>query len=189
MICSKSNYGKADPHHQYTQFWSHYGIISMLRSAKRTKCTEAKIAELRAEAQEAERRYISYCKKTGAHRIERHACALWLLGKRCRQAYPGGCKDCLYLAPWHAWDHGSLWVRNGKPYSLVSQPYVEDAVDEAAMRELNAWCAERDIVANTIPEAAWYHTRGVGMIELRPAEMARDREWRRDRQKSAGGQK
>lgn len=162
---------------QYYEHWSHFGVVSNLRSALRKQLRKQgdpdvlrmEVAKLKTEANVCESRYVAYCLKSGAHEVQhQHGCARWLLGKRCLEHRSEGCPDCMYKAPRGCWDHASAWARGGKPYALLSQQYVEGPIPAEIWAPFVEWCKARGITATQRPGESWYFETGVMLIELRP---------------------
>lgn len=92
-----------------------------------------------------------------------HVCLSRLLGKRrCNEAGPDTLRPC---RPPGA-DHCSLWLKDGVPEVLVSQPY---GLGLQTMRELVALCDRCDFDASVDTWPAWHFPGGVLMVEIRRA--------------------
>jgi len=61
-------------------------------------------------------------------------------------------------------DHGDLWIKNGKPFSLTWHPY---ALDEGTLRDLVKWLDERPSLYLTIHAGSWYYPFVTLFMELR----------------------
>jgi len=117
-----------------------------------------------------------YAETTGAHRATGgRACALRLVGKQCldlrvdrhgelRHATCPGCTGLGFSCPY---DHPSMWIKNGKPYSLVLQPY---GLDYEGMQSIVALCEQHGLVAH-VDARSWHCPGGTVLIEIKkPSE-------------------
>jgi len=82
-----------------------------------------------------------------------------LIGRRTNYGY-----DPL----WSRWmDHPSLWLKDGRPYSFVGQPY---GISEEDMREIIAYCDEYNLQSWVDTGWSWWFPGETLLIELRHKE-------------------
>ncbi len=63
-----------------------------------------------------------------------------------------------------AWlDHPSLWIKAGKPFSFVSQPYGLSLQD---LREIVAYCEEHDLDVSVDAGASWHYPGATVAVEF-----------------------
>ncbi len=118
-------------------------------------------AALRVYAQATwEEYYRQYAEKHGLKLSAGHPCLSRLLGKRCSQksdysgvpCYPPGA------------DHDSLWLKDGKPYAYITQPYC---LTLNAMRDLVAMCDQYGLDVNIRTWPSWHFPGGVLTMEIK----------------------
>ena len=63
-----------------------------------------------------------------------------------------------------AWlDHPSLWIKAGKPFSFVSQPYGLSLQD---LREIVAYCEEHNLDVSVDAGASWHYPGATVAVEF-----------------------
>lgn len=104
-------------------------------------------------------------------------CPRRLLRKKClcthtylpnSPAYHGGCPGCdelqRKLKNHPAYDHPSLWLKDGRPYVFVLQPYCWEEEDESTLR---SWCEAKGLMHRVRPKAeSWWCPGGTYLIEI-----------------------
>jgi hypothetical protein len=100
------------------------------------------IAEGRAQARRVEAAYAAWADKLGVKRSKRTVCLCSLFGKGCCQVgyghsgYGGGRSDhCRRMCKgddYGNWDHGRLWIKDGRPAIAAAETYNHQFAPEAA---------------------------------------------------------
>jgi len=104
------------------------------------------IAERAFEEAIEKYRYKAFIDRYGVKRSSGHTCINRLLGKWCI----GLSGNCHLPA---ANDHISFWLKDGKPYLYVSQPYDLSLED---MRKLVPFCDEHDLDLTVTASNSWH---------------------------------
>jgi hypothetical protein len=115
-----------------------------------------------------EKRKEHYAKALGLKESGGHPCLARLIGKRCDQSQ-------FYLRTSHeekyapcslpaADDHASLWLKDGKPHSYVSQPYGMSPED---MRKLVKFCDEYGLTVNVNAWGSWWFPGHTLILQVR----------------------
>lgn len=118
-------------------------------------------AALRAYAEATwEEHQKQYAKKYGLKLSNGRICLARLLGKKCDYHSDHSGIPC---RPPGA-DHDSLWLKDGKPYVYVSQPYGLSARE---MRELVSMCDRHGLEAYASAWPSWHFPGAVLTVEIK----------------------
>ena len=91
-----------------------------------------------------------------------HPCFARLVGKRCHHIMDLSESDKHLPCRPPCSDHLSMWLRDGKPAVLVSQPYQASGKDLHALLSL---CAEHDVYC-MVSSHSWYYPSATLFIEM-----------------------
>jgi hypothetical protein len=100
-------------------------------------------------------------------------CPSRLFGKRCTcNLRCPGCNRLQRLLHNHPYyDHPSLWLKDGKPYVFVLQPYEWEQEAEDALAK---WCEENDLTYKVRPKSdGWWVKNGTYLIEVYAGKAAK----------------
>jgi hypothetical protein len=98
-----------------------------------------------------------WAEKHGLRQVRRSTyCVCRLIGKQCQY---GGTSDCPRALP--EADHPTLWLRNGKPAVLVSQPY-----QICQPERLGDFCREHELECVICTWPAWHRPGSVLHVEI-----------------------
>ncbi len=64
-------------------------------------------------------------------------------------------------------DHSSLWLKDGKPYVYVTQPYH---LDFKILQELIRFCDDNGLTASISPDYAWHFPGSILFVEIKKRE-------------------
>ena len=125
-------------------------------------CEESEDSANRAFAEVTERaRMEAWAKAHGVRKSNGHICINRITGKRCE-------KHCAGIRPpsARASENVSLWLQNGKPSVLVSQPYRLTMTD---LKEIIAFCEEHGVVFRIGAKDSWKFPGNTIMMTFRKA--------------------
>ena len=105
----------------------------------------------------ATHRLLRYAQKWGLKRSRGTPCVQRLLARRCSE-------DCEDHRPPGA-DHVSFWLRDGKPYSYVFQPY---GIGPEQFRDLAAFAERVGLDVSIEALASWHYPGDTVLVELTP---------------------
>lgn len=103
-----------------------------------------------------------WAEENGLCRAEGHICIHRLLDFHC----PPVVQDTCELMPPHT-DHASLWIKDGRPHCLVSQPYELEMED---IEEIIDFCKEHDLSFDIDGYPGFHFPSRVLFVVFRPAE-------------------
>ena len=88
-------------------------------------------------------------------------CVQRLLGRHCRTGYG---KSCECHPPWS--DHATMWIRNGKAYCYIFQPY---GWNELKAQDLTRFCEKHGLTFSVDPESSWHRPGSTTLIVITKA--------------------
>ena len=96
----------------------------------------------------------------GLKRFKGRPCLHQLLGQKCPSM------ESFSLMPPHS-DHVSLWMKDGKPFCLVSQPY---GLSMLQIEEIGEFCHKHGLVFKIDSWPGWHFPHAVLFITFTPAQ-------------------
>jgi len=115
-----------------------------------------------------------YQERTGAQISSDRACLLKLAGEGCRMDRVNFklCPGCITLG--RIYDHASYWTRDGRPYSVILQPYGTNIEDLKSL----TWICETLGLDFEINAQSWWCPGSTLLIEVRaPAQPEDPQSW------------
>jgi len=103
-----------------------------------------------------------WAKTNGLTRAKGHPCVHRLLDFHCAPAMAESC-DC--VPPFT--DHPSLWMKDGKPHCLVSQPYE---MDMESIEDITAFCKQHGLSFTIDAYPAFHFPTRALFVVFQPAE-------------------
>lgn len=65
-------------------------------------------------------------------------------------------------------DHSSLWLKDGKPYVYITQPYH---LDFKTLQELVSFCDDNGLTVSISPDYAWHFPGSILFVEIKKMEV------------------
>jgi hypothetical protein len=135
-----------------------FDALTALVEAEGTDAALRAYAEVTWEAYQKQ-----YAEKFGLKLSSGRTCLARLLGKRCN---PDSDRCGIPCHP-PGVDHASLWLKDGKPYSYVYQPY---GLSMQALRELVAMCERYGLECSIDTWPSWHFPGAVLTVEIKRKE-------------------